>query len=121
MDFTLTSNQSELTASDILDIRHMHDVEGYNDAELSREFGVTRKAVYNIVMRKTWKQVPTPMTVRGFGSYSVYPDGRVLSKATGVFMTQILRASGAAVRIRAANGIRTTVPVAMLLKKAKFS
>lgn len=121
MDFTNLTNQSGLTASDILDIRRLHDEEGYNDAELSRQFGVTRKAIYNIVNRRVYKQIPTPTTVRGFGNYRVYPDGRVQSKATGIFLTEIARASGPAVRVRRANGTRTTVPVATLLKRAKFS
>lgn len=121
MDFSTISKQSNLTASDVLDIRYMHDVEGYNDAELSRTFGITRKAVYNIVMRKSWKQVPTPVTVRGFGNYTIYPDGRVLSKTTGEFLMEMYRTSGVVVRLRSAKGVRTTVPVSMLLKKAKFS
>ena len=117
----IRSTQSGLSASDVLDIRYLHDVVGLNDAELSREFGVTRKAIYNIVNRKVWKQVPAPTTVRGFGNYRVYPDGRIQSKATGTFLTEIARASGPAVRVRAASGARTTVPVATLLKRAKFS
>lgn len=122
MDYSATSNQSSLTASDILDIRRMHDVEGFNDAQLSREFGITRKAVYNIVERKTWKAVPAPTTVRGYGQYIVYPDGRVLSKSTGDFITSIARTSGPAVRIRAGrSSTRTTVPVATLMQRAKFS
>lgn len=122
MDYSAQSSQSGLTASDILDIRRLHDVEGYNDAELSRQFGVTRKAIYKIVNRFSWDSVPVPTTVRGFGNYIVYPDGRVQSKATGDFITEIARASGPAVRIRQGrSATRTTVPVATLLKRAKFS
>ena len=117
MNFRNTSNQSALTASDVLDIRHLHDDNGVNDAQLARQYGVSRKAIYNIVNRKTWTSVPTPTSVRGFSGYSVYPDGRVLSKATGEFLSTINRASGPAVRLRQANGRRTTVPVASLINK----
>ena len=111
------SSHSALTGSKVLDIRRLHDVENYNDAQLARQFGVSRKAIYNIVERKTWSDVPEPTTVRGFRDYIVYPDGRVLSKATGEFISTIERASGPAVRIRTSNGTRTTVAVSDLVQK----
>jgi hypothetical protein len=116
MNFRNTSTQSSLTASDVLDIRRLHDNEGFNDAHLGRIFNVSRKAIYNIVNRKTWTQVPNPVSVRGYGNYSVYPDGRVLSKATGEFLSTIHRTSGPAVRLRKANGSRTTVAIESLLR-----
>lgn len=111
------SNHSTLTGSKVLDIRRLHDEEGYNDAQLARQFSVSRKAIYNIVERKTWTDVPTPTTVRGFKDYTVYPDGRVFSKATNAFISPITRSSGPAVRIRTSGGKRTTVPVSNLIER----
>lgn len=115
MNFRKTSNQSTLTASDVLDIRRLHDTEGFNDAHLARIYNVSRKAIYNIVERKTWATVPNPVSVRGFSGYSVFPDGRVMSKATGEFLRTIERASGPAVRLRQANGSRKTIAVESLV------
>ena len=114
---TPPSAHSSLTGSQVLDIRHLHDNEGLNDAELSRRFGVSRKAIYNIVERHTWDQIPSPTTVRGFKNYTVYPDGRVFSNTTGEQIAEIPRASGPAVRIRNSSGVRTTVPVSTLLER----
>lgn len=121
MNYTNRSNQSNLTGSDVLDIRRLHDKEGYNDAQLARQFGVSRKAIYNIVERNTWKDVPDPVAVRGFTGYSVYPDGRVFSESRRSFLSTIQRSSGAAVRITAKNGTRQTVAVSTLLQKAGYT
>ena len=117
MNFNETqSNHSTLTGSKVLDIRRLY-TEGYNDTKLSKQFGVSRKAIYNIVNRNTWGKVPEPTTVRGFNDYVVYPDGRVYSKSTGEQISLIERVSGPAVRIRTTNGTRTTVPVSTLVKE----
>ena len=110
------SNHSTLTGSQVLDIRRLYN-EGSNDTILANQFGVSRKAIYNIVNRNTWNNVPTPITVRGFKDYVVYPDGRVFSKATGDVISTITRTSGPAVRIRTSGGNRTTVPISSLVQK----
>ena len=110
------SNHSSLTGSQVLDIRRLY-TEGNNDTRLANQFGVSRKAIYNIVNRKTWDNVQNPTTIRGFKDYVVYPDGRVFSKATGNVITMIARASGGRVRIRTSGGKRTTMPVSYLLEK----
>lgn len=112
-----TSTQSGLTASDVLEIRRLHDEDGWNDAQLSREFGVTRKAIYKIVNRLSWAHVPAPRAARGFRGYTVYPDGRVRN-ARGQFLSTIDRATGPAVRVRTSSGERRTVPVQTLMQKA---
>ena len=122
MDYsTLVSRQSGLSGADVMDMRYLHDFCNYNDAQLARMFNVTRKAVYNIVNRRVWRQVPSATTVKGYSNYAVFPDGRVLSKATGRFLTAIPRTAGPAVRLTKANGTRETIPVSTLLKKAKFA
>lgn len=115
-NFNKPSPRSGLTASDILDIRRLHDEEDYNDARLSRLFSVSRKTVYNIVNRKTWADVPQPSRARGFKNYTVYPDGRIYSEISGEFLTHIKRMSGSVVRLTN-NGVRHTVPVASLIQK----
>ena len=110
------SNHSSLTGSQVLDIRRLY-TEGNNDTRLANQFGVSRKAIYNIVNRKTWNNVPDPTTVRGFKDYVVYPDGRVFSKSTGDVISTIARTSGAVVRIRTSGGNRKTVLVSSLVQK----
>jgi len=110
------SNHSSLTGSQVLDIRRLY-TEGNNDTRLANQFGVSRKAIYNIVNRKTWNNVPDPTTIRGFKDYVVYPDGRVFSKATGDVISTITRTSGPAVRIRTSGGKRTTMPISTLVAK----
>ena len=116
MDYTATSGHSNLTASDILDIRRMY-ADGNSDSAIANAFGIHRKTVYNIVNRKTWREVPTPVKVRGFSNYQVYPDGRVFSTASQSFVKPLNRTYGQAVRIQKSNGERTTVPVSTLLQK----
>lgn len=115
LDNTISA-RSGLTASNVLDIRRLHDVNGLDDAHLSRIFAVSRKTIYNIVNRKTWKHVPAPVTVRGYKGYSIYPDGRVFSKASGSFLSTINRATGPAVRLKRSDGSRKTVAVENLLR-----
>ena len=110
------SRHSTLTGSQVLDIRRLR-AEGLSDTDLAEQFNVSRKAIYNIVERHTWNQVPKPKTVRGFKDYTVYPDGRVFSKATGEQINTINRASGPAVRLRTSGGARTTIGVCDLVKK----
>lgn len=110
------SNHSDLTGSKVLDIRRLY-ASGLGDTALSQQFGVSRKAIYNIVNRITWTDVPEPTTIRGFRDYVVYPDGRVFSKSTGDQISLIERVSGPAVRIRTSGGARTTVPVSSLIQK----
>ena len=110
------SRHSTLTGSQVLDIRRLR-AEGVSDTELAEQFNVSRKAIYNIVERFTWNNVPEPKTVRGFRDYTVYPDGRVFSKATGDQISAIKRSSGPAVRLRTSNGTRTTIGVNDLVKK----
>jgi hypothetical protein len=112
-----TSTQSHLTATDVLEIRRLHDEEGMNDAELARQFAVTRKAIYKIVNRLSWADVPAPRAARGFRGYTVYPDGRVRN-GRGQFLSTIDRATGPAVRVRTSSGERRTVPVQTLIQKA---
>jgi hypothetical protein len=121
MNYSTTVSRAGLTGSDVMDIRYLHDTVGLNDAQLSRMYSVTRKAIYNIVTRKVWRQIPEATVVKGFTNYVVFPDGRVLSKATGTFITAMQRTTGPVVRIRNSKGARTTVPVATLLKSAKFA
>jgi DNA-binding XRE family transcriptional regulator len=120
MNYNQISKQSNLTGSDVLDIRRLHDEDGLNDAQLARQFSVSRKAIYNIVERNTWKDVPDPALVRGFTGYSVYPDGRVFSNIRRSFLTPIQRSTGEAVRITAKDGSRKTVSVSTLLKQAGY-
>lgn len=117
MNYSKQSAKSKLTGSEILDIRHLHDNKGFNDAQLGRLFAVSRKTIYNIVGRKTWKSIPTPAVARGFKGYTIYPDGRVMSKATGKFIPQFKGRNGASVRVNTSTGVRTTVPVSTLLAK----
>ena len=117
MNYSKRSTRSNLTASDVLDIRRLHDVEGLNDAELSRRYSVSRKAIYNIVNRKSWSDVPDPVSLRGYTSYSVYPDGRVFSNSTGKFLSPIGRVSGPAVKMISNTGVRRTMPVRSLVQR----
>lgn len=117
MNFSKASNQSRLTGSDVLDIRRLHDINDFNDAQLSRLYGVCRKSIYNIVNRKSWRQVPNPVSIKGFRNYTIFPDGRVFSNTTETFMTEITRNSGPAVRITTTRGMRETVSVSSLLRR----
>jgi hypothetical protein len=117
MNFNKESTRSGLTASDILDIRTLHDVHGKNDAMLGRLFGVSRKTIYNIVGRKTWKEVPDPVSIKGFKNYVLYPDGRVFSQTSMKFLNGMDRVAGMAYKLMTNKGERKTVVVSSLLKK----
>lgn len=45
-----------VTKDDILEIRQRHN-KGESQADLAKDFGVTRQAIYLIVKRKNWKHV----------------------------------------------------------------
>lgn len=113
-------SRSNMTASDVLDMRRLHDDEGLNDAQLARIFNVSRKTVYDIVNRKTRNSIPDPVPAKGYKGYMVYPDGRVYSEARGEFMTPVKRSSGQAYRLRTTSGKRTTVAADALIN-ASFS
>jgi len=119
MDYTTRSTRSNLSASEVLDIRRLHDADGFNDAELSRLFSVSRKTIYDIEQRITWRDVPQPVTVRGYKGYSVYPDGRIYSAAKGRFLAQASRRSGGpVVQMNTSGGRRKVVSVNSLVSKA---
>lgn len=46
-----------LTPDDVREIRHLYETRDYRQAELGRKFGVSGKAVSEIVNRKTWANV----------------------------------------------------------------
>jgi len=118
MDYTTRSTRSNLSASQVLDIRRQHDVEGMNDAQLARLYGVSRKTIYDIEQRRTWRDVPRPVTVRGFKGYSVYPDGRVYSTAKGKFLAQAGRSKGGpVVQMNTSGGKRKLVSINSLVAK----
>lgn len=116
------SNQSRLTASDVLDIRRLAsetDESGnrvYNDADLSREFGVSRKAIYNIRNRYTWNHVPEPRSIRAASGYVAFPDGRIMSKSTGNFIKVDARNGRTpTVRLTGSSGRRVSMNVQDIL------
>lgn len=119
-----TSSQSELTASEVLDIMHLASkvekdgTRTYSDAYLGRCYDVSRKAVYNIRNRYTWRHVPSPATLKSYPGYTVFPDGRVYSKDKEQFLTTLKRSNGPAVRVRSATGKRGTVLVKDMVKNA---
>lgn len=118
MYFDTISARSNLSASQVLDIRRLHDVEGVNDAQLSRLYAVSRKTIYDIEQRRTWKHVPSPVIVRGYKGYSVYPDGRVYSTAKSRFLTQANRIKGGpVVQMNTSGGRRRLVSVNSLVAK----
>ena len=118
MDYSAKSARSNLTGSQVLDIRRQHDQDGMNDAALARLYSVTRKTIYDIEQRRTWKSVPAPTSVRGYKGYEVYPDGRVRSAVTGKFIAQAKRRTGPVVQIRTSGGKRKVVAISNLLSAA---
>jgi len=117
MDYTAKSIRSNLTGSQVLDIRRLL-TEGFNDRQLAKKYSVSRKAIYDIDRRRTWKEVRHPTTVAGFRGYQVYPDGRVFSVTKGVFLAQAKRALGPVVKLTNSRGYRKVVPVSALLNSA---
>jgi len=118
MDYSTKSTRSNLSASEVLDIRRLHDEDGLNDAQLSRKYSVSRKTIYDIEQRRTWQNVPAPVAVKGFAGYKVYPDGRVFSVAKGKFLTQATRSTGPVVQLKTKAGNRTMVPVRPLVRNS---
>lgn len=118
MDYSAISARSNLSGSQVLDIRRLHDVEGINDAQLSRRYTVSRKTIYDIEQRRTWKNVPSPVIVRGYKGYTIYPDGRVYSTAKSKFLTQASRIKGGpVVQMNTSSGRRRLVSVNSLVTK----
>ncbi len=48
---------SKLSESDVVDIRELHDVEGFSQTTLACAFGVTHVAIWRIVRGKRWAHV----------------------------------------------------------------
>ena len=110
------SKHSTLTGSKVLDIRRLHAA-GTGDTGLAKTFDVSRKTIYNIVRRNTWKNLPEPVTVSGYKGYIAYPDGRVFSKATGKAIRTVAKSGGPAVKMTNMKGSRKTVLISTLLTK----
>ena len=117
MNYSTRSTRSNLSATQVLDIRRLHDEEGYNDAQLSRLYNVSRKTIYDIEQRRTWGNVPAPVTVRGYKGYKVYPDGRVFSTVKGKFLAQASRLKTGPVVQMQTGGRRKIVSVSTLVNK----
>jgi hypothetical protein len=119
-----TSNQSDLTASDVIDIREMaartneSGEREMTDTEIAARFNVTRKTVYNIRNRNTWRNIPEPTRLQGFTGYRVYPDGRIYSESRQSFLKADTRGRTPTVRLTANNGTRSTLPLEAVITAA---
>lgn len=116
-NYRIFSPQSGLTDSEVTDIRLM-GLHGLNETQIAKSYGIHRKTVYNILNRKTWNHVPSPVRAYGFPDYLILPDGRVYSQAAGRTMAVNTRSDGQpTVRIRNTSGKRVTVPVSTLVAR----
>jgi len=117
MKYRRFSTQTALRDSDVLDIRKLL-AENYTETSIAQKFGIARKTVYNIAQGKTWTHVPAPKAVRGFPSYTVYPDGRVWSVASNQFMATKTRVTGERFVDLRSSGKRQSMPVSLLVARA---
>lgn len=118
------SNQSDLTASDIIDIREMvaetneDGSRAFTDTAIAAQYGVERKTIYNIRNRNTWRHVPEPTVLEGFEGYRIYPDGRIFSEGRQNFIKADTRGRRTTVRMTARNGTRRTMPLDNVIRSA---
>lgn len=113
--YTRVSLQTGLTDSDILDIRAFAASTGANTVEVGYRWNIDRTTAARIINRRTWSHVPNPKTI---GAYTIYPDGRVFSKASGRFMTTSKGRDGLQYVELRTNGNREKVAVATLVARA---
>lgn len=110
-----SSAQSGLTDSDILDIRVYASNTGDTTTNIGENWNIDRTTAGRIINRTTWAHVPSPKQV---GNYSIYPDGRVFSKAAGKFMQTTMGRDGLQYVELRTGGTREKVAVAALVAKA---
>lgn len=52
--------RSNLTEGDVYEIRRLCDARAMSQSEIARRFGISRSAVSDIALRRTWKYLPEP-------------------------------------------------------------
>lgn len=108
------SAQSGLKDSDIIDIRQLA-VDGLTATAISEIYPIDRTTAGRIITGRTWSHVPAP---KAQGNYTIYPDGRIFSKAAGRFLQPSVGRDGMKYVELRSNGNREKVTVASLVAKA---
>lgn len=117
MQYRKTSSHSNLTDSIVSDIRLMN-LRKQTTSQISKDTGVHRKTVYNILEGNTWTHVPSPVRARGYPDYLVFPDGRVYGLNSDKFISESAHVNGEkVVRITNSGGKRVTTPVSTLIAR----
>lgn len=109
------STQTGLTDSDIIDMRVGAQRDNLTATDISMIYGIDRTTAGRILSMRTWSHVPSPKQI---GNYSVYPDGRIYSKAAGRFMQSSIGRDGSEYVELRTGGSREKVAVASLVAKA---
>lgn len=115
MNYIRYSAQSGLSDSDVIDMRVAAERNGLSAAYIGETYGIDRTTAGRIITGRTWGHVPAP---KQMGNYSVYPDGRIYSKAAGRFMQPSVGRDGLKYVELRSNGKREKVSVASLVAKA---
>lgn len=109
------SAQTGLSDSDIIDMRVQAQREGLSATAIAADYGIDRTTAGRIITGRTWSHVPAPKQI---GNYSVYPDGRIFSKAAGRFMQPTVGRDGIEYVELRSGGNREKIAVAALVAKA---
>lgn len=114
MNYIRYSAQSGLTDSDIIDMRVAAERHSLSATYIGETYGIDRTTAGRIISGRTWGHVPAP---KQMGNYTVYPDGRVYSKAAGRFMQPSVGRDGLQYVELRSNGSREKVALSMLVAK----
>ena len=109
------SPKSNLTDSDVIDIRITAEAEGLTAQSIADRYNIDRTTAGRIITNRSWSHVPSPKTV---GNYSIYPDGRIFSNSNGRFLRTSTAKDGMTYVEMTTNGSRERVSVASLVAKA---
>jgi hypothetical protein len=112
--YTRYSSQASLSDSTVLDIRAAGRAKGATSTSIGQRFGIDRTTAARILTYRTWGHVPSPIS---YGKYSVYPDGRVYSTASGRFLKQTRGSDGQNYVQITVNGASGRVSTASLVAK----
>jgi hypothetical protein len=116
MNYTRYSTQAALTDSDVIDMRVLaSSSEEITAAEIGDMYGIDPTTARRIINGRTWTHVPQPKQI---GNYSVYPDGRIYSRAAGRFMQPQTGKDGQQYVELRSGGSRQKVSVALLVARA---